>query len=175
MLHRARASWCSLAHGYTDQSRDMWYVAVFNEVSARSRSPTYILLTVTAQINPTHPTKSSIPMGNCFGKHTTLDTEATMSHHVTPVTKAIVPSRGSLQSGTIPPAQEVRKAISAPPAGQPTKRSAILLPLSPKRVRALSSVISSSSGLHPDIRPTCAGECNPFQHVYSSDSDRGTQ
>ncbi|KAH8994220.1 hypothetical protein EDB92DRAFT_1944104 [Lactarius akahatsu] len=59
----------------------------------------------------------------------------------------------SLENGSIPPAPNLGKAFSVPPNARPTKGSATLPPLPPRRVRAPSEP-SSSRLPHPEIRPT---------------------
>lgn len=59
------------------------------------------------------------------------------------------------------------KAVYTPPNAQPTEGSSNLLLLPPHSIPALSSTIASSSGLHPDIGPTSAGEYDPFHHTHS--------
>jgi hypothetical protein len=63
-------------------------------------------------------------------------------------------AHSSQQSGTKPGHKS--------PRGGGVPSIATLLPLRPHSVRKLLPIASSSSGFHPDIRPTSAGEYDPF-------------
>lgn len=75
--------------------------------------------------------------------------------------------RRLLRNGRVHPSRKPGKAVSTSPNAQPTEGSVNLLSLPSHSTPALSPAIPSSSGLHPEIGPTGAGEYDPFHHAYS--------
>ncbi|KAI9439394.1 hypothetical protein BJY52DRAFT_1217284 [Lactarius psammicola] len=110
-------------------------------------------------------------MGNCCGTTTTPDTEAIRLQQLSPPLAGVPTSRpvcGSLQKGGIPPAQKLRKTVSAPNA-QLTKDSANSLLLPSPSARALSeSSVAPSSRQTSAVTPRSPPAHYPIRRLTST-------